>query len=260
MSPRGFGKNEELQKQFKKTKKLEKNLEDKELLQLRGIAFGNQICSDWTKQAQKIRFRSEESYGSSLIEARFLMITALTDLQIFKAGTPGETNEELGEILGLVTIFWQGQFYTEQLISQGQYVQAAGAIKQEIEILARIAEINEGVAKVGKTPSVKYAPSGFNLHYGDMNNIAHISKPSMLSSLIAIDKGSFRGVSIEPIFHEELSKHFYKIHLSIFYNSILEAIQLFQQLYPNDMELVLPACKLLEIVKTILVKSGFTFD
>ena len=29
MSPKGFGKNEELQKQFKKTKKLEKNLEDK---------------------------------------------------------------------------------------------------------------------------------------------------------------------------------------------------------------------------------------
>jgi hypothetical protein len=255
---KGFGKKEEFQRKQKKINKLKKNLEDSESLMRKGIVFGNKICSDWTKQAQEIRLKSEEAYGRLLIEARLLMITALADLQIFRAGIPGKTNERLGENLRLITIFWQGQFYTEKLISEGEYIKASAAIKQEIEIITRIAEINKGVAKDGKTPNVKYAPSMLNLHYGDMNDIAHISKPSMLDTLTSVDKGSFRGVSIQPIFHKEIAKNLYEIHLSIFYNIVLEAIELFQQLYPDDMELVLPAYKLLTIVKELIAKSGFT--
>ena len=99
-----------------------------------------------------------------------------------------------------------------------------------------------------------------NLHYGDMNDIAHISKSIILDALTSIDKGSFRAVSIQPTFHEEMSNHLYKLHLNIFYNIILEAIELFQQLYPDDMELVLPAYKLLTVVAGILVEFGLTFN
>ena len=260
MSSKGFGKKEEFQKQIKNLKKLEKNLEDTESLRLKGIHFGNVISSNWMIQAQKIRAKSEQVCGHSLITARLLMVTALADLQSFRVGIPGKTNEKLGDVLQLIAIFWQGQFCTEQMISEGQYIKASTVIKQEIEIITRIAEIKQGVAKDGKTPNVKYAPSMLNLHYGDMNDIAHISKPAMLDTLTSIDKGTFRGVSIQPIFHEGISKNLYEIHLSIFYNIILEAIELFQQLYPDDMKLVLPACKLLTIVEELLAKSGFTFN
>jgi len=258
MSAKGFSKKEGFQKQLRKLKKIEKNLEDVESLTQKGIYFGNVVSSAWITQAQEIREKTEQIYGHSLITARLLMITALADLQSFRVGMPGKTNEELGEILRLIVIFWQGQFCTEQLISEGQYIKASAVIKQEIEIITRIAEIKQGVAKDGKTPNVKYAPSMLNLHYGDMNDIAHISKPTMLDTLTSIDKGTFRGVSIQPIFHEGISKNLYEIHLSIFYNIILEAIELFQQLYPEDMELVLPAYKLLVVVEGIFAESGFT--
>jgi len=257
MSAKGFGKKEEFQKQLKNLKKIEKNLEDLESLKRKGIHFGNVISLAWTTQAQEIRGKSEKVYGNPLITARLLMITALADLQSFRVGIPGKTNENLGEILRLIVIFWQGQFCTEQMISEGQYIKASAVIKQEIEIIARIAEIKQGVAKDGDTPNVKHAPSMLKLHYGDMNNIAHISKPAMLDALTSIDKGIFRGVSIQPIFHEGISKNLYEIHLIIFYNITLEAIELFQQLYPDDMELVLPAYKLLMVVEELLAKSGF---
>lgn len=259
MSFKGFCKKTKKTKTTKKIKQIEKNLEDIEVLKSKALTLGNQVNSTWIKQAQHIRAKSEDVYGRVLIEARLIMITALTDLQVFRAGIPGNTNEKLGEILQLITVFWQGEFYTEQLISEGQYIKATAVIKQEIEIITRILEIKKGVAKDGKTPNVKYAPPMLNLHYGDMNNIAHISKPWMLKILTSVDQGSFRGVAIEPIFHEELAKKLYEIHLSIFYNLILEAIELFQQLYPGDIELVLPAYKLLTIVNELLEKSEFTF-
>ncbi|WP_414568865.1 hypothetical protein [Nostoc sp. CCY 9925] len=184
------------------------------------------------------------------------MLTTIADLLTFKEGIPGNTNEQLGKILQLITIFWQGQFYTEKIISEGQYVLASAAIKQEIEIITRIAEIKKGVAKDGKTPNVKYAPPMFNLHYGDMNDIAHISKPDVLNVLTSVDGGTFRGVSITPIFNPDIAKTFYAIHLIIFYNILVESIELFQQLYPDDLELVLPACEILKIIVDLLQKEG----
>ncbi|MDJ0903277.1 MAG: hypothetical protein QNJ55_31210 [Xenococcus sp. MO_188.B8] len=84
MSAKGFGKKEGFQKQLKKLKKLEKNLEDVESLRRKGIHFGNVISSTWITQAQEIREKSEQVYGHSLITARLLMITALADLQSFR--------------------------------------------------------------------------------------------------------------------------------------------------------------------------------
>ena len=65
MSVKGFGKKEEFQKQLRKLKKLEKNLEDVESLRQKGINFGNIISSAWINQAQEIREKTEQVYGHS---------------------------------------------------------------------------------------------------------------------------------------------------------------------------------------------------
>lgn len=258
MSAKGFCKKEASKKQLKKYKNLAKILEDTESLKRNGINGGNRIISIWNKNAQKIREKSEKIYGVHLIESRLLMIAALADLQFVRAGIPGKTDEELGKILQLTTIFWQGQFCTEQMISEGQYIKAATVIKQDIEIVTRIIQIKQGVAKDGKTPNVKYAPSMLHLHYADMNDIAHVSKPILLNTLTSITEETFTAVSIMPIFHEGISKNLYEIHLSVFYNIIVETIDLFQKLYPEDTDIVLPACKILTLVGELLAKSGFT--
>ncbi|MEA5621118.1 hypothetical protein VB711_25265 [Cronbergia sp. UHCC 0137] len=260
MSFKGFSKKVEKQKQLRKINKIKKNLENTETVKQKAIYFGKKITDDWIKISNSIRLKSEQHYGKILIESRLLMIAALTDLLLYRAGIPGNTNEQLGNILQLITIFSQGQFYTEKLISEGQYVKASAVIKQEIEIIARITELKKGVAKDGRTPNVKYAPPTFNEHYGDMNNIAHISKPNILAVLHSIDGGTFSATSITPIFNGNLAKNLYEIHLIIFYNIIIESIELFQQLYPDDLELVLPACKILEIIVDYFKTAGIIKD
>jgi hypothetical protein len=260
MSFKGFSKKVEKQKKLRKINKIKKNLENTETIKQKAIYFGKEIASNWMKQAQEIRFQSERDYGSILVESRLLMLTALADLLGFRAGVPGNTNKKLAEILQLITIFWQGQFYTEKLISEGQYVKGSAAIKQEIEIITRIRELKKGVAKDGETPQMKYAPPTLKKHYGDMNNIAHISRPDILDYLNSIEGGTFRAASIQPIFNGNKAKNLYKIHLEIFYNIIIESIELFQQLYPDDLELILPACKILEIIVDCLKKVGIIQD
>jgi len=223
MSAQGFCKKAKYQK---KLKKLVNILEDAESLREKGIDYEKMISLGWMNRAEKIREQSKQAYGHSLITARSLMVTALCDLLVFREGVPGRTNESLGDMLQLVVAFWQGQFCTEQIISEGGYIKAAAIIKQEIEMIARIAEIKKGVARDGKTPNVKYAPSKLNLHYGDMNEIAHISKPIILACLGSIVEKTFVGASISPIFHEGLARSLYEIHLAIFYNIVLEAMAL----------------------------------
>lgn len=260
MAFKGFSKKLATQKKLKKINKIIRNLEDTDSLKQNALYYGQKIINDWTTISKSIRLKSEQQYGKNLIETRLLMITAMTDLLVYKAGSPGNTNEQLGEILQLITIFFQGESYTERLISEGQYVKASVAIKQEIEIITRINEIKKGVKKDGRTPNVKYAPPTFKLHYGDMNDIGHISKPDILDGLHSVNIDTFRAASITPIFNGNAAKVLYEIHLSIFYYIIRESIELFQQLYPDDLELVLPACKIYTIIVDCLKIAGIIKD
>ncbi|MBD2487646.1 hypothetical protein [Aulosira sp. FACHB-615] len=260
MAFKGFSKKVAHQKRLKKINKIIKNLEDTNSLKQNSISFGQQITNDWIKISKSIRLKSEQQYGKILIETRLLMITTMTDLLVYKAGSPGNTNEQLGKILQLISIFYQGELYTEKMISEGQYVKASVAIKQEIEIITRINEIKKGVDKDGQTPNVKYAPPTFKLHYGDMNQIGHISQPDILSVLHSVNRDTFSAASITPIFNGNIAKNLYEIHLIIFYNIIRESIELFQQLYPEDLELVLPACKIFTIIVDCLKTAGIIKD
>jgi hypothetical protein len=247
MSKKGFGKKE-------KTNKFKQEINDIDSFKQTVIESGNRICSKWVKQSEEIRLKSEKAYGGLLIEARLIMVVALAYLVNYKEGIPGKTNEQLGEILRLIAIFWQSQFDTERLISEGQYVKASAVIKQDLEIRTRIIEIKKGVAKVGTKPNVKHVPM-LGQHYGDLNNIAHISKPFILDPLTIIDKSNFSGVGLEPIFHEGFAKHFYELYLFIFYEITVEAIELFQELYPDDFDFVLPACNLVKMANDLIAKS-----
>jgi hypothetical protein len=72
----------------------------------------------------------------------------------------------------------------EELISEGQYVKAAGTLKQDLEVLARIGETIQGVERVGRTPNVRYAPAGAGPLYGQLNKVAHPSDPTLIATLL----------------------------------------------------------------------------
>lgn len=256
---RGFGKYPSDRK-ARKINKIKKELEDSESWLQKAAFFGLLIQDAWTKDAKIIREKSEKEYGDTLINARLIIMCALFDILTFKGGIPGKTSDSISERLVLITVFAQGQIVTERLISEGQYVKASAALKQDIEIVARLCEILQSVSKNGKTPNVRYAPGNLNEHYGDMNDIAHISKADILSKISAVlTSNGIKGVSIRPLFHAEITKKLYELHINLCYIVLRQAIDLFREMYGDDEELLLPACKLLEAAIEQLGKAGWVF-
>jgi hypothetical protein len=261
MKSRGFGGYKISQKKSKTQRQIQKRVIigdwDPDILKEIAISGGEKISSAWDSQAKEIRKKTCESYGKDLMSARMILISVLSYLMSERAGIPGKTNHKVGQILQQVAIFYQGETYTEKAISEGQYIKASALIKQELEMLARIVEIKEGQEKEGKTPKISCLSKHLREQYGDMNDIAHIAKTGYLDLFSSIDKGSFRGVAFQPIFHAGVARCLYETHVYIFYNITLEQISISEQLYPDDSELIIPPCRTMELVTNLFKKEGF---
>ncbi len=161
----------------------------------------------------EIREKSKQVYGR-LLDARLALMAVANQLFHLKALSPGRTDVNISERLLLTTVFFQGVYVVETLVSEGQYIKAAAALKQDFEILARLGEIAAGTHKYGKTPNVKYAPAGSQTFYGQLNDVAHIAKSDLLQDLVSshID-GSVKGVSPIPRFHPDVARGLYELHV-----------------------------------------------
>ncbi|HDM77227.1 MAG TPA: hypothetical protein ENG51_12295 [Deltaproteobacteria bacterium] len=109
------------------------------------------------KKGTEIREKSKKEYGTDLLDARLIFLSILSYILSCKSGVPGKTNESISERLLLIVTFIQGTYFTEVLISEGQYVKAAAALKQDFEIMTRIKEVRAERAKYGKVPNIKVA-------------------------------------------------------------------------------------------------------
>ncbi len=261
MTSKGFGGKKNSQKKSKTRRQTQKQIVigdwDPDVLKEIAVSGGKKICSAWDLQAKEIRKESHEFYGEDLVSARMMLISALSYLMIERANIPGETSYKTGQILQQVVIFYQGETYTEKAISEGQYIKASALVKQEIEILARISEIKKEQERDGSTPKVKHLSADLRKQYGDMNDIAHIAKTGYLDLFTSIDKGSFRGVAFQPVFHAGVARCLYETHVYLFCNITLEQISIAEQLYPNDFELIIPPYRTIKLVADLFKKDGF---
>ena len=191
-------------------------------------------------ESRKIRMSAKEAYGSELLDARLLAMSCLAFLLHLREGQPGATNESRSHRLGLVALFVQGAPATERLISEGQYVKAAAALKQDYEILARLAEIRAGKAKQGQTPNVRNAPDGSQFIYGDLNKVAHPSNEPIIEELLnKLVAGEIRGVSPVPAFQTDVARRLYEVHVFTLLHVVREGAKLMTELYPGcELELV----------------------
>jgi hypothetical protein len=152
-----------------------------------------------------------------------------------KSGVPGTTTRSVSDRLILIASFFQGVGPTETLISEGQYAKAAAALKQDLEILTRVHETLQGVAVAGKTPNVKYAPTGAGRLYGQLNDVAHPSSPELLAAFLGRqDEGDARGVSYEPVFAAETALALYELHVWLLFETCRELLRLMHDLYGAD--------------------------
>lgn len=185
--------------------------------------------------AQAIREQSKQAYGPVLLDAR-LQLLAIAQVAIAsRQGEPGATTPGINDRLLLTNALFQGVSVVEALISEGQYVKAASALKQDIEILARIGETLQGTQIVGRTPNVAYAPAGARKLYGQLNNVAHPSDPGLIATLLAtFANGAARGVTYVPMFVRETAVALYEVHVWLLLEGCREVIRLLADLYGRD--------------------------
>lgn len=253
MNFKGFGKN-------KIHKSKDSNFNNPIYLKEMGLKYYQGIQDIINNNGQKIRIECENFYGDNLIKARQLILTTYYYLADSKQAIPGKRNDIRGKRLVLITTFFHGEAITERAISEGNYVIASAALKQEIEILTRLYELREE-KRLNNVPNVSNAPGNFKLHYGDMNNIAHITKSELLEKFLCVSKSDdITGCSMMPFCQLEPAKVFYELHLNLCYTILWEAVTLHQEMYDDEEKILLPVLKLLKIVREHLTEAGWKFE
>lgn len=207
-----------------------------------------------------IRERSKAKYKREWLYARLQLLAISANLFNKKDGVPGKTSAQISERLTLIMAFLQGVYATEILISEGQYIKATAALKQDLEILARIVEVKNDLAKQGRVPNVKDATAGSQRFYGQLNAVAHPVNPELLQSLLgSLHKGEIHGVSYIPIFVEETALGLYELHVWLLFEAVREHLLLHMEMYgdaDSALKTVVP-WMLCTIAK--LKQAGFDF-
>lgn len=184
---------------------------------------------------EKVREQSVTALSSDFREAKRLLIAILNFIQKCKSGVAGNSSEKISEKLTLVVNYYQSVHHTEDLLLRGQYIAVAALMKKDFETMVRLREISAGQAKYGKTPKVKYAPKELKFIYGQLNDVAHVSKNHVIGFYLEKENGnSEKGVCASPQFKEKQFKSFYAYHLSIMQTIIAEAISLYKEMYGID--------------------------
>lgn len=177
----------------------------------RSVEFEGRIM----QASLNIRELSKRAYSQEMLDARLSLVGALALLQTVKSGVPGKTIASTSHRLTVLAAFLQGVPVTETLISEGQYIKSAAALKQDYEMLARLGELRAGTAKEGQTPQVRHAPSGSQFMYGELNKVAHPSNEHIMNEILdRLVTGDARGVSAIPVFRENTARVSYEWHLS----------------------------------------------
>lgn len=202
----------------------------------RSLRAGVELEGAIAQAGSEIREVSKRAYGHALLDARLQLIGLATEVVGLRTGEAGKTETDLSQRLALVVAALQGAGAVESLISEGQYVKAAAALRQDLELLARLRELDEGLAKVGKVANVKHGPMGSGPVYGYLSGVAHVSQPEVIDGLLGrqqVGPEAF-GVAVVPRFNEDSAVGLYELHVWELLELVRELMRLHVALYDAD--------------------------
>lgn len=199
------------------------------------ISSKKTISNTILESEQNIIGLSNSVLSDDFGEAKNLLIAILNFIQTCKSGVIGNTTDTTGKRLTLIVNYFQSIHHTEDLLLRGQYIAVAALMKKDFETMVKLMELKAGKAKYGKSPNQQNAPQELRFIYGELNDIAHVSKDHVIG--FYLEKESElpgKGVSSTPQFKEEQFKAFYSYHLCIMQTIVFEAIELYKEMYGID--------------------------
>jgi hypothetical protein len=149
-----------------------------------------------------------------LTEAHAFAWSALGNLISRSAGAKIMEDPDVSQQLNLISHFLQSINLCEVAVVEGLYLQAATLLRQEHEIISAVQELGVGKRKDGKTPHATIGVlKNMGKAYGELSGAAHVSQSVLLHSIIEMEKGELRGPSAFPIYHRELARNLYALHV-----------------------------------------------
>jgi hypothetical protein len=228
--------------------------EDAENFLQAGLELEGQIL----QRSTEIREGSKVAYGSALLDARLLCVSLFAEIIRCKQMIPGSSNDKISAQLQLATSFIQGISCTETLISEGQYVKAAAALKQDYEIFTRVLEVEAGAAKVGEVPHIRHAPEPSRKYYGQLNDVAHPSNPDTLQQLLdSYQAGTIRGLSPLPHLVKETALAMYELHVWLCFEMARECLKIALKLYGPEDAAILQCVRIFGGIDSAMTAAGF---
>lgn len=178
----------------------------------------NDLCSKYLETRRAYREKTSSSFLSSQGVARLLAAIG-TPIATAMYGLSGQDLRPIpnGIYLGrLIVSFTRTHFIVADLIACGELVEAAVLMRKQMELLARLSELDAHDMELldRRTPNIRALREQLRPLYGVYSELAHSSTCEPLSILGFVESGALRatGVFPEPSEHARVSLQ----HLAMF--------------------------------------------
>jgi hypothetical protein len=196
------------------------------------ISPAAELMGTQMEHRQQVRERWKNDAGD-LIDAHMFAASAVASLaQRFSGRRFGQQSKSIEGRLSLTAQFIQGIDICEVAISEALYSQAAALLKQELETLAAIEEFENDRRKDGKTPNIGNGiMRAFGPIYGDLNNIAHVSRDDIARKLVLFQQGEICGPTAIPQYDEGLARFLYGYHVYFIIALAVQIERIFREIF-----------------------------
>ena len=181
----------------------------------------------------KAATQSITGYGP-LLEAYSLLGDLLTFLVKQGSEEPSSNSPTAPQRISLSSGLLQASTVPECLISRGQYWAASAVIRQQLEALARLADLRNGkVSTDSKPPNVSILPTGLPQSYGRLSELAHVSNGEFLQSFTESLTSETVATAL-PTYHKDWSIGLLTQHIWQLIVLSIEIDLLHRELYPGN--------------------------
>jgi hypothetical protein len=167
---------------------------------------------------RSIREQSRQRFGR-MLEAHMYVSGVLGSALLRRNGVYALIKGDSQRQIVLIAGFVQGLHIVECAITEGYYLQAAALLRQELETVAALEELKDGIRRDKTTPNVKHVPWSLATLYGDLSSAAHQGRHDLLRQVLDPQYSDLpvntTAVSSVPTFQSDLAWRMYGLHVAL---------------------------------------------
>lgn len=162
--------------------------------------------------------QSRELFGE-LLTAHMFAVGTIATVMSRKEILGVKVGGDLQQQTAFISSFIQGINIVDSSISEGHYNQAAALIRQELETIVALEDLNQGKAVASEAEKTVRVPQSLVKLFGDLSNIDEMAVQNMVKIVLASDPTELQngtsGLVMKQKFNEQRSWSLFGFHVSL---------------------------------------------